>query len=101
MAKKEVNESVTVLPWHTDSTAKPMCNPTQVPQKLPDLGVYFNQIGCLSERRNHETHCQVRIGSNDPFQDEIEKTSNGGMFFWCDGKDAGLCKRSLDKSANL
>ena len=23
------------------------------------------------------------------------------MFFWCDGKDAGLCKKSLDNSTNL
>ena len=43
----------------------------------------------------------MRIGSNVPFQDEIEKTSNGRMFFWCDGKDAGLHKRSLDNSTNL
>ena len=41
------------------------------------------------------------MGSNDAFQDEIEKTSNGGMFFWYDGKDAGPHKRSLDNSTNL
>ena len=87
---------VTIPLWLDDSGVRPILVHMQAPSKLMDLGKHFNGIRCPSSKDNYKTHDQVRLDSNEHFNNETMRSPNSPMSFWCKNEDVVLCEKLLD-----